>query len=113
MRTYVISLSDLPSKEADQKFLDFIEKSKFEWWRYIPTTIVLATPDSISTNFLLSILTDCYGTLFFLVFEVNINDVGGVFPISKEIMDNMPKDWSPVFWFDSLKSKDYIPKWEK
>ncbi|MBB2951952.1 hypothetical protein [Sphingobacterium sp. JUb56] len=112
MRIYLVTIS-APSNEADEKFMKFIEDKNLEWWRYMPTVWGLATPDTLSTNEILFKVQACYGTTFSFVLEVEIKDVAGMFPMSKEMKDSVPEGWSPFTWFSNIRDKTFVPKWEK
>lgn len=111
MRTYLINLSDIPSREADEKFFSKVFLHNLEWWRYFPLSFILLTPDNIYTNTLMSWLTESYGAIFFSVMEIDIKDVGGVFPASKKYYESGGQN--PFLWFQHIRSKDFIPKWEQ
>ena len=53
---------------------------------------------------------ESYGTIFFTVIEIDIKDFGGVFPRYK--YEKMG-DIDPFTWFNNIRSKDFIPRWEK
>lgn len=110
MRTYIIILSDIKGKDSDKKFSEFVHENKFDYWRYTSLNWVLLTPDTVSTNKLVSELTKAYGSIFQCVLEVSINDIGGVFPHKK---GEVPEGWSPFNWFHQIKKPDFIPRWEK
>lgn len=103
---------DIPSQDADKKFFDKIHEHNLEWWRYFPLSFILLTPDDIYTNTLTSWLLECYGPIFFTVMEIDIKDVGGMYPVygAKNIeIDNIP---NPFAWFRIIKDPKFKPKWE-
>lgn len=103
-------LSDIKDKSNDEKFSKFVTENEFDYWRYTALNWILLTPDTVSTNQLITQITDSYGAIFQCVLEININDVGGVFPHKK---GEVPEGWSPFLWFHKIKSPDFIPRWEK
>lgn len=113
MRTYIIILPSIPSDECDLNFSNFLTENKFEWWRYTALNWILATPDSVSTNFLMAKTTQIYNVPFLCVLEVDIKDVGGFFPMSKEAVEQAPKGWSPFNWFYQIKDPKYVKNWER
>ncbi|WGQ15562.1 hypothetical protein [Sphingobacterium faecium] len=113
MRIYLVTISDIPSFESDEKFKDFIVENKYEWWRYMPLVWALATPDSVTTNSLIAKITECYGAIFSFVLEIDVKDVGGVYPASKEMVENMPKGWTPFEWFAKVRDPNYVPSWNR
>lgn len=117
MRTYLINLIDIPSESADKKFFDKVKKHNFEWWRYFPLSFILLTPDDIYTNTLTAWIAECYGTIFFSVMEIDIKDVGGIFPafgIKKEdIEKDINKIPNPFSWFYIIRDPKFVPKWER
>ena len=117
MRTYLINLIDIPSENADEKFFKKVHEHKLEWWRYFPLSFLLLTPDDIYTNTLTSWLVECYGAIFCAVIEIDIKDVGGIFPaynvkeeITKDNLKNIP---NPFAWFSHIKNPNFIPKWKR
>lgn len=106
MRIYIVILSDIKSVECDQKFSDLVKTNNWEWWRYTALNWILATPDTVSTNDVLTNAIESYGVSFITILEVSINDVAGLFP-SNEIQDQ------PFVWFNTIKDSTYIPKWER
>lgn len=108
MRTYIVILSDIPNQSCDYKFANRINESKFEWWRRTPLCWVIATPDIVSTNQIISIVVESYGPIFSTVLEVSIKDVGGVYPSTKKEIKDIP-----FAWFNIIKDKNFIPSWEK
>lgn len=111
MRTYLINLSNIPSSEADGKFFKKVFEEKLEWWRYFPLSFILLTPDNIYTNTLTTWLFDSYGAIFFTVMEIQIKDIGGIFPAPKEYYEKDGKN--PFAWFTEINKPDFVPKWEK
>lgn len=110
MRTYIIILSDIKSNDSDSKFSKFVNENKFDFWRYTALNWILLTPDSVSTNDLTIKIRECYGVIFQCVLEININDVGGIFPTSKE---NIEDAKIPFQWFYKIKEPNFVPRWEK
>lgn len=111
MRTYQINLSHIPSQESDSKFFNKVLKHNFEWWRYYPLSFILLTPDNIYTNTLISWITESYGPIFFTVIEIDIKDVGGIFPASQEYYKAGGQN--PFEWFYRIRDPKFIPKWER
>lgn len=109
MRTYIIILSDIPSKAADLKFATYVENNKFEFWRYTPLNWILLTPDTVSTNMINAAVVEAYGPIFSCSLEVKINDFAGIMPTKKEINEAM----NPFRWFRAIKEPAFIPRWEK
>jgi hypothetical protein len=107
MRTYIIILSEIKDQVSDKKFSDFINENKFDYWRYTAFNFILLTPDTVSTNQLVAKITESYGVNFQCVLEININDVGGLFPT------NNPNIITPFQWFHEIKKPSFIPRWEK
>jgi hypothetical protein len=110
MKTYIIILSDVKEEDCDIKFAKFVNDNRFEYWRYTALNWILLTPDSISTNQIITKITESYGPIFQCVLEIDINDVGGLFPHKK---GSVPKGWSPFLWFKKMKDPNFIPNWEK
>lgn len=106
MRFYLVMLNDLGDGKEDLMFRDYIMENNFEYWRYYAYSWILATPKSVSTNDILMKMIDCYGSVFSTVIEISINDVAGIFPSAN-------KELNPFSWFNEIRKKDYIPKWEK
>lgn len=111
MRYYIIILSELDSKDNDQKFADIIDNNKWEWWRYTALNWILATPDSVSTNQIINYAFEAYGPSFITALEITINDVGGIFPASKEYYESGGKN--PFLWFNEIRDPKFIPRWER
>lgn len=109
MRFYIIILSDIPDQECDFKFAKKIQECKFEWWRRTALNWILATPDKVSTNEITSYVVESYGLIFSTILEVNINDVGGVYPTIKSKIE----EGTPFDWFRRIKDPSFIPAWEK
>lgn len=105
MRIYILILSDIESRENDEAFSKIVNENKWEWWRRTALTWILATPDSVSTNEILNYAMQSYGATFLTVLEVNINDVGGMYP-SKGLPDNIP-----FLWFDKIRDPNFVPRW--
>jgi hypothetical protein len=110
MRTYIIILSEIKDQNSDTKFSEYVNKNKFDYWRYTALNWILLTPDSVTTNVLIAEITQAYGTIFQCVLEVSINDIGGIFPQNKY---EGPQGWSPFNWFYEIKKPTFIPRWEK
>ena len=110
MRFYLILLSEIHNQTADEKFFKQVFSKKWEWWRYFPLSIILATPQDVYTNTLIAMLTESYGPSFFTVMEIDIKDVGGVMPGNKK---DLEKGKTPLSWFYHLRDPKYIPKWER
>lgn len=116
MRTYLINLIDIPSETADKKFFDKVRSHNFEWWRYFPLSFILLTPDNIYTNTLTSWLVECYGVIFFTVMEIDIKDIGGLYPayeIKNDDVKNANNIPNPFTWFHIIKDPKFVPKWER
>ena len=109
MRIYNVILSHLPQESSDFKFAKTINDNKFEWWRYTMQNWIIATPDNISTNQIMTYTLDAYGAVFFVILEITINDVGGIFPSKKGDL----KEGTPFEWFYKIKDPSFVPKWEK
>ncbi|CAI9673182.1 hypothetical protein [Elizabethkingia anophelis] len=107
MRLYVVILSDIKAIDNDEKFAKYVFNNNFEYWRYMALNWILATPDHISTNDIVGNLFDAYGSIFFTVLEVTINDFGGIFPSNKKLEGQTPFDW-----FNKIKDKSFVPQWE-
>jgi len=112
MRTYLIILGQIEGSDSDQKFADFVNRNKFDYWRYTTFNWILLTPDTVSTNFLIAEVTKAYGPVFSCVLEISINDIGGIFPISEKEKIEL-KGWSPFMWFNQIKAPDFVPRWIK
>ncbi len=110
MRTYLIILGHIPSEEHDKKFFSIVTENKFDYWRYTAFNWILATPDTISTNFLISKITEAYGAVFTCVMEIDIRDVGGIFPTNEPVTN---QSWTPFQWFHKIKDPKFVPAWEK
>jgi hypothetical protein len=109
MRLYLITLSNINAVESDLTFAEYVNKNKFDYWRYFALNWILLTPDKISTNMLITEMVKAYGTIAFYVMEINIKDIGGVFPMNGE----PPKGWTPFNWFSEIINPEFIPRWEK
>lgn len=107
MRIYILILSDIKSIDNDKEFSEIVKDAKWEWWRYTALTWILATPDNVSTNNIISEAAKCYGPSFLTVLEVSINDFGGLYP-SKDLTDI-----NPFEWFERIRSSEYKPRWER
>lgn len=110
MRTYIIILSEIKDQDSDRKFADFVNKNKFDYWRYTALNWILLTPNSVSTNTLIAEISESYGAIFQCVLEISINDIGGIFPHQK---GDVPIGWSPFNWFYEIKKPNFVPRWEK
>lgn len=108
MRFYLIILSDIIGDQDDLKFSEYVQNSKFEYWRYTALNWILATPNNVSTNMILAQVIQAYGHGFNVVLEISINDVAGVFPGSKEL-----PAVNPFAWFNLIRENGYVPKWEQ
>lgn len=107
MRTYIVILSAIPNKAADEKFAAYIEKNKFDFWRYTALTWIVITPDNVSTNMLNAAVYEAYRVPFVCCLEVTINDVAGIWATSNDPLLN------PFQWFKTIKERGYVPRWEK
>lgn len=115
MRTYIIILGDIPNIDCDAKFGEYVNKNKFDFWRYTPLNWILLTPDHISTNMINTAVVDAYGASSFICcLEITINDIAGIFPVSGDLAKEIEKSkWSPFQWFHTIKDSKFIPRWEK
>lgn len=111
MRTYLIILSNITSVECDKKFADYVNKNKFDFWRYTSLNWILLTPDDISTNMINTAVIQAYGVGFICCMEIKINDVAGIFPTNNP--EAAKSGWSPFNWFNQIKSTDFIPRWKR
>jgi len=109
MKIHLVTLSNIPSKAVDKKFKDYIDKNKFEWWRYMALVWAVATPDDVTTNDIMIAVNECYGPVFSFVIEVDVKDMAGMFPGPNSI--DVPKDWNPFAWFRDVKKPEYVPRW--
>lgn len=111
-RIYMIILSEIKSVDADCAFAKLIQDKKFDWWRRTALNWIVVTPITISTNNMISYLSETYGVdNSFFVLEININDFGGIVSSSKEDPNNNLA--SPFIFFNYINSPDYIPAWER
>jgi len=108
MRTYIIILSNIPNEESDNKFGKYINDNKLDYWRYTPLNYIILTPDFITTTVLILELRNAYGSMFLSVLEIDIKDVGGIFPSNSEF-----DGWTPFQWFKKIRDPKFIPRWEK
>jgi len=113
MRTYIIILGDIISEKSDNTFAAYVKENKFDWWRYTALNWILLTPDSVSTNMLVAEILKHYGAVFQCVLEINVNDVGGLFPTITNKGSNDSNIANPFSWFQEIKRPNFIPSWEK
>lgn len=114
-RIYNIILSNIETETADSNFAKLVMDKKFEWWRYTALSWILITPVSVSTKQITTYIVDTYGkeSSPFFIFEIDINDVGGIV----RTISNNPEDVAiaraPFIFFQKIKNPDYIFNWEK
>lgn len=125
MRMYIIILGDIQDLDNDVKFKEIVDENKFEYWRFVPLNWIIATPYSVDVQTVIGYVGQAYKGTPKFVFEVDVKDMAASIP-PQFFMDTDTKDIdyqnsteskslrrSMFGWFTLLKSKGYVPKWDR